>query len=1194
MARSGRVKLLGFMTGEGMMKKHGTKRAQRDDDDEEEDDEVCVTVHFGRTIKKIELPPSIELPALKDAVGSALGRVETLWMRHGATDRLLDASPVVLKQGTVLVASLLPPWKSLKDPLAELRALEGWDPEELLRPMFEIPAGGDLAARAKLLSRGEPVPFREELAAALADQMGTWSADLMHTTLASHVDSKPAPNADLQLMMLWAACRLFHATIVLLTSAPDDHPNCYLVFGDKPVQASIVLWLGVEAVGGDQHQWYSLPFNPISPAYVVAPSLEVEEKGQAMDASNEEVPAPAPVPVASSKQRWTKIDGPSLSAADGSYEIWQDAANKDVFGAMGLSSQLVGTLLLDAIREESARHALLHDMRQRSAQKDTPLKELSAVETQMRFIREEVLQAKRLVLSRDGALALIASRLGLCISVWAKGPDGKSVFKCRWTAGADDTGRPIRLLMDDSQAGQITTLRLLTGEEVPVFQQADHETRSQFEASMLRVLHYGEDLPAEDQWSHWFGKLKTVGINALCKRYRSACGSMLPTMAPPVKKKKADSESGWFYEYQPLGATETWRRIPVISDASVVLREGVSITGRRPALLFREYLERIGGDNALPQALGEDSRAVELFCIKEGNKEECWLPMECITPESFPEQALKVFLKADLDKVRERFMSLIGQRPARAAIMSQVVSQAVMALVKGEPLSLHEFNMVFVGEPGTGKTTIGQMVADILYYAGLLRIGHLVLCTGASIGQGTGNADQAAPYVRRLYQRARDGVLFIDELYGITAKPGEQASSNQSAAINTITDCALHGLCCTIGAGYAADVEECFFKRNAGLRRRFQTIPFVRFSDWELFQILLLKAEPLWLQMDESAQRVLQWLFAGFTAPDVNGSFVESLARTLRAQSANVGCFAERCMLPRSNMLTPRDVLMSWKTVTRAAWDCETLLGQLKPVWGGDGIAAAEDQYPAFHRIRRDKIAAFSGVLGKAAQMMGGWPLLSTELEAAFESSNDGLLGWFQALVQAHAEAAKRISFGDEVRREVHVVLEQGYKLDPLAVAPSSIISCADGASWDGTTGDPRSCLLFYHTACGSPAVAKDKDGVDVQFVCSKVDVFVTAAEKTITLWQIQLGERSYWIRKHLLDALQVPAPNLRKRISDSLVHTPPRGKPFFIDPMPQISAPPNVRAELVKKKIIGDSSSDLKLVWTGDRALKDSLEVQE
>ncbi|MCL4109162.1 UNVERIFIED_CONTAM: hypothetical protein GTU68_028343 [Idotea baltica] len=159
---------------------------------------------------------------------------------------------------------------------------------------------------------------------------------------------------------------------------------------------------------------------------------------------------------------------------------------------------------------------------------------------------------------------------------------------------------------------------------------------------------------------------------------------------------------------------------------------------------------------------------------------------------------------------------------------------------------------VFIGNPGTGKTTVAGMMGRIYKKMGLLSSGHVhevdrVDLVGEYIGQ-------TAPKVKEAIEKARGGVLFIDEAYSL-ARANDDTKDFGREVIEILMKEMSNGAgdLAIIVAGYPENMEV-FLKTNPGLRSRFDKI--LRFEDYsveDLFQIATKMLEDKGYKMDSAA-----------------------------------------------------------------------------------------------------------------------------------------------------------------------------------------------------------------------------------------------------------------------------------------------------------------------------------------------------
>ncbi|TVR64811.1 MAG: CbbX protein [Gemmatimonadales bacterium] len=189
------------------------------------------------------------------------------------------------------------------------------------------------------------------------------------------------------------------------------------------------------------------------------------------------------------------------------------------------------------------------------------------------------------------------------------------------------------------------------------------------------------------------------------------------------------------------------------------------------------------------------------------------------------------------DILEELDRELVGLVPVKRRIREisalLLVERARRELgLSHEPPTLH---MSFTGNPGTGKTTVAQRMADLLHRLGYIRRGHLVSVTRDDlVGQYIGHT---APKTKEVLKKAMGGVLFIDEAYYLYRAENERDYGQEAIEIllqvmeNRRDDLVV------ILAGYA-DRMETFFTANPGFRSRIaHHVDFPDYSDGELLEI---------------------------------------------------------------------------------------------------------------------------------------------------------------------------------------------------------------------------------------------------------------------------------------------------------------------------------------------------------------------
>lgn len=204
--------------------------------------------------------------------------------------------------------------------------------------------------------------------------------------------------------------------------------------------------------------------------------------------------------------------------------------------------------------------------------------------------------------------------------------------------------------------------------------------------------------------------------------------------------------------------------------------------------------------------------------------------LELLTAEDFELHQEKEF------NLEEELSAIIGLEDVKEFVRTQY--NMILAREKRKKAALkvdttQSLNMIFTGNPGTGKTTMARVIADMFHSMGLLKSGHLVETDkGGLIAEYVG---QTARKTEEVFRSALGGVLFIDEAYAITSDGSSFGQECIDTLVKLIED--YRGEILVILAGYSKEMND-FMKANSGLESRFPLkIEFPDYSAEELFEI---------------------------------------------------------------------------------------------------------------------------------------------------------------------------------------------------------------------------------------------------------------------------------------------------------------------------------------------------------------------
>ena len=217
--------------------------------------------------------------------------------------------------------------------------------------------------------------------------------------------------------------------------------------------------------------------------------------------------------------------------------------------------------------------------------------------------------------------------------------------------------------------------------------------------------------------------------------------------------------------------------------------------------------------------------------------------------------------KRTLEELLAELNELTGLKNVKEKVNDLIAYQKVQKMRREKNLhtTKNTLHMAFTGNPGTGKTTVARIVGHIYRQLGLLSKGHFVEVSRTDLIAGY--QGQTALKVKSVIEKAKGGVLFIDEAYSITENDhsdsyGRECLTELTKALEDYRDDLV-----VIVAGYTKPMDK-FFESNPGLKSRFNT--FIEFSDYsaeELMNILnRMCTENDYILSDELADRITQYM----------------------------------------------------------------------------------------------------------------------------------------------------------------------------------------------------------------------------------------------------------------------------------------------------------------------------------------------
>lgn len=243
-----------------------------------------------------------------------------------------------------------------------------------------------------------------------------------------------------------------------------------------------------------------------------------------------------------------------------------------------------------------------------------------------------------------------------------------------------------------------------------------------------------------------------------------------------------------------------------------------------------------------------------------------------------------------LDQALKELHELIGLTEVKEEIQTLVNFVKIQQQREKEGLKTSQisYHIVFTGNPGTGKTTVARLLAQIYKELGLLSKGHLVETDRS--GLIAEYAGQTAVKVNKVVDEALDGVLFIDEAYALVGQNKDDYGKEAVATLIKRMEDDRDRLI-VILAGYSNEMNV-FIETNPGFKSRINR--YIDFRDYApdemlgIFELFLKKSQyKLSAESKEKAKSIFELAYAQREKSFGNGRFVRNIFEQCLENQAN-------------------------------------------------------------------------------------------------------------------------------------------------------------------------------------------------------------------------------------------------------------------------------------------------------------------
>ena len=297
--------------------------------------------------------------------------------------------------------------------------------------------------------------------------------------------------------------------------------------------------------------------------------------------------------------------------------------------------------------------------------------------------------------------------------------------------------------------------------------------------------------------------------------------------------------------------------------------------------------------------------------------------------------------------LNDMFNNLVGMNNVKHQLIELNNFLNLQKKLEKQGKSIPNFNlhMMFLGNPGTGKTTVARMVAKTLFDLGYIQENKCIEVE---------SKDLIAPFsgqtplkTSRVINSALGGVLFVDEAYSLAQTQGATGAEAISTLIKAMEDNKDNLV--VIFAGYSKEMQE-FIRANSGIQSRIgYTFEFADYTEDELYDIFKLKSDKIGFTIDAGAEKKLREIinFGRNRKNFGNGRYVDNILQKTLTKQASLD-------------LQDKEVL---KLTERSIPTIEEIITQSSGERNPDKISELFEEIVGMENVKKEIIA-----LGKYAQ----------------------------------------------------------------------------------------------------------------------------------------------------------------------------------------------------------------------------------